>query len=155
MVRIAQRNSAMSLRLVCLLICSTLTSSCLGGEQIDTVCVDGAAAVKQENYERAMNIWAENSVDASAKMRLRAVLDCMAPIGIAQNDELSAAWILARAEEGSVQAKLYVALLFASGVGVDADLETAAIWLAKAADNGSEAAAFLGEKLKSVSEELE
>lgn len=142
-----------SLRLVGLLIWGTFASSCLGGEQIDAVCVDGAIAAKEQNYERAMNIWTENSVDASAKMRLRAVLDCMAPAGIAQDDELSAAWILARAEEGSVQAKLYAALLFASGFGVDADIEIAAMWLDEAADGGSEAAAFMSEKLKEASEQ--
>jgi TPR repeat protein len=143
----------MVLRLVCFLICGTLTSSCYGSEPSDTVCVDGAAAAKNENYERAMNTWAEASIDASAKLRLRAVIGCLEWTGIAENNASAAAWIIARADEGIVQAALYSGLLYGAGVGVEADVDTAVEWLDKAAAKGSEAAAFIGEKLKSVSEQ--
>ncbi len=153
MVKIAERNNVMMLRLFCLLVCVTLTSSCLGSEPSDTACVDGAAAAKEENYERAINIWAEESVDASAKMRLKAVLDCLASTEIAGNDESAAAWIIARADEGIAQAALYAGLLYGAGVGVEANIDTAVKWLDRAAVKGSEAAAFIGEKLKAVSEQ--
>lgn len=143
----------MILRLLYLLACITLASACTATEPSDTVCVAGAAAAQEENYERAMNIWTEASFDASARLRLRAVIDCLASSGIAPNDESAAAWIIVRADEGIVQAALYAGLLYGVGVGVEADIDIAVEWLDRAAGKGSEAAAFIGEKLKEVSEQ--
>ena len=153
MEKIARRNSMSMSRLACLLLCGAFTSSCLGGESADSVCAEGAVAAEKANYERAMNIWAEESFDASARLRLRAVIDCLASSEIAPDDESAAKWIFARAEEGNVQAALYAGLLYGSGVGVEADLDASIDWLGRAADKGSEAAMYIGEKLKVYVEE--
>lgn len=135
-------------RVSCALVYIALTSSCYGSQSAIATCADGAAAVEEENFERAMNIWAEESFDASAKMRLKAVLDCLASSGIAPDDESTAGWIIARADEGNVQAKLYTGLLYGSGVGVETDLDAAIDWLDRAAEKGSEAAKFIGNGLQ-------
>lgn len=148
MAKIVRRNSMVISRLACFLICSALTSSGFGSESGDAVCEAGARAAEEKNYDRAMNIWAENSVDASTKMKLRAILDCLEWTRIASDYESAAAWIFAKADEDNVQAALYTGLLYGSGVGVEPDLDAAIDWLDRAAEKGSEAAKFIGDGLK-------
>ena len=144
----AQQNSLSALRMCIGLLAMLVVTSCHGGNRLDSVCSDGVVAAHRHNYERAMNIWAEASMDASARMKLRAVIDCMIASDIAEDNEAVAAWLLKRAYEGNVQAQLYIGMLYAIGVGVGTDKDVAARWLNEAAGHGSEAAAFLGEKLR-------
>lgn len=146
-------SSGVILRVICLLLCGTLSASCLANEPSDTVCADGAAAARLNNFERAMNIWAEDSFDASARLRLKAVIECLASSGIAPDDESAASWIIARADEGNIQAMLYAGLLFGSGVGVETDLHASLEWLERAAKKGSEAAMLIKMKLREHLEE--
>lgn len=65
--------------------------------------------------------------------------------GVQQNDRLAAEWILKAAQQGLVEAEIFMAALYDSGVGVSLSTSTADQWYRKAADQGNGTAkAILG-----------
>ncbi len=65
--------------------------------------------------------------------------------GIKQNDRLAAEWMLKAAEQGLVEAEIFMAALYDSGVGVSQSTGEANRWFKKASEQGNGTAkALLG-----------
>jgi TPR repeat protein len=133
--------------LVCIGVIAVVAAACTQEATQDfsqvQACQAGLDSVEAGNIVRAVNIWGEQAEDASARMRLLAVLSCLEESGLAETDAAAATWILNAAQQDVVEAQVFAGLLYANGLGLRQDYGAAIDWLERAERNGSETAAFL------------
>ena len=137
-------------KLTAMLVISAFVPACQrGSDGTASLCSEGRGFADAGNYARAFNVWGESSIDASAKMKLRAALDCLESTGISNDAESASRWIIDRAQEGIVEGQLFAGMLYIAGTGVDIDYDEGLAWLEKAEAGGSETAAFIRRELMS------
>jgi TPR repeat protein len=104
--------------------------------------LQGYAAFKMGDYQRALEIWKPLAEKGSTAAQLNLGAMYEQGQGVPQDHAEAARWYERAAARGHASAQFNLALLYETGRGVPRDLKQAAYWFRKAAEQGDRDSAY-------------
>ena len=137
----------MKQRLIALVLSSLATTAnaqeaAPDGSRDGVATLQGYAAFKMGDYQKALEIWKPLAEKGSTAAQLSLGAMYEQGQGVAQDYAEAAKWYERAAAGGHASAQYNLALLYETGRGVPRDLERAAYWFRKAAEQGDRDSAY-------------
>jgi hypothetical protein len=122
--------------------CAAAQEGAPDGSRDGVATLQGYAAFKMGDYQKALEIWRPLAERGSTAAQLNLGAMYEQGQGVAQDYAEAAKWYGRAANGGHASAQFNLALLYETGRGVPRDLEKAAYWFRQAAEQGDRDAAY-------------
>jgi TPR repeat protein len=136
------KHQVAALILVALAASASAQDTTPDGSREGVATLQGYAAFKMGDYQKALEIWKPLAEKGSTAAQLSLGSMYEQGQGVTQDYAEAARWYERAATAGHTSAQFNLALLYETGRGVPRDLEKAAYWFRKAAEQGDRDAAY-------------